>query len=87
MGRGEPRLGLGVIDLLPRKARVQGLVRKTNAGLGEVSGATRGKGMDEEAPEKSGSRIGRNTCWSWLQPPAELIWGVELEWGQGEDPS
>lgn len=51
---------MGVIDLLLRKAGFQGLVRKTNAGPGgslKVSGATRGKGVDEEAPETPGSRI------------------------------
>lgn len=64
LGR-EPRLGhrewgLGVIDLLPRKAGVQGPCKKDKCWPGlrlEVSGAIRGKGCMGEAPEPSGSGI------------------------------
>lgn len=83
-------MGVGVRDLLPRKARDQGLCKKDKCWPGggwrclELSG---GKGGWGRLLNSRRAKFWINMFWSCLQPPAELIWGVELEWGQGEVPS
>lgn len=96
LGRGEPRLGhkewLGSRRLTTQESRSspRGCRGRTNAALEEVEGIwsyQREEGGWGRSRADGEQNSGLTQHRSWLQPPTELIWGVELEWGQGEDPS